>query len=120
MMAFCGRMSSQPLLLFLVEPKTLIGCHMMQLDPHAVAGEAEPSPRKGRSLERAALRARDAEGRQSGTGGVHANGAEVRHSCNHRGYSCLQVARCHIYLKRSCLCWRPCFGALPGLLKLHL
>ena len=74
---------------------------MVQLDPHAVAGEAEPSPRKGRSLERAALRARGAEGRQSGTGGVHANGAEVRGipviiaataACRQQGVTCTSIS----------------------------
>ena len=49
----------------------------MLLEHHVAAGEAEPSPGKGRSPDRAALRGRDSDKLRSSMDGVHANGAEV-------------------------------------------
>ena len=50
---------------------------VMLLEHCVAAGEAEPSPGKGRSPERAALRGRDSDKLRSSIDGVHANGAEV-------------------------------------------
>lgn len=79
----------------------------MELKHHAAPGGAAPSPGTGRSPERAALRGRDAEHQRCGSGGVHANGAEVcipqvvPWFCLH---TCLQVATCDRATARGPAC----------------